>query len=65
MRDMAAQVSVANALRGAIPKFDSDPDFRSSYVSKLLIPAIVTCRALRLLAAEVAFDTAVDVTCSA
>jgi len=37
MRDMAARVSVANALRGAIPKFDSDPDFRSRHGSDLLI----------------------------
>jgi hypothetical protein len=49
MRDMAARISVVNARRGAIPKFDSDPDFRSSYGSKRLISTVVTWRALRLL----------------
>jgi len=37
MRDATAQISVLNALRAAVPKFDSDPDFRSSYGSRLLI----------------------------
>jgi len=42
MRDAAAQTAVANALRSVVPKFDSDPDFRSSYGSKLLISEIFT-----------------------
>src|SRR5258706_12525491 len=42
MREATARVSVANALRRVVPKFDSDPDFRSSYGSKLLISEIFT-----------------------
>ena len=41
MRDAAAQTAVANALGSVAPKFDSDPDFRSSFGSKLLISEIV------------------------
>ena len=47
MRHVAARISVANALRNAIPKFDSDPDFRSSYDSKLLISGVLTSLAKR------------------
>jgi hypothetical protein len=49
MRDAVAQVPVLNAIRDIIPTFDSDPDFRSSYDCKLLIPEIVTCRRIPLL----------------
>src|SRR5882757_2271357 len=47
MRHVAARTSVPNALRNAVPKFDSDPDFRSSYDSKLLISIVLTSLANR------------------
>src|SRR5882757_10705680 len=50
MRNTAARVSVAIVLRGVIPKFDSDPDFRLSYASDLSSFESPIRRRLRFLA---------------